>query len=173
LVAFARKVVKVGIPIGDLISLAALVHPNVVEQVIEAYWKEDGDEPQIYTIELASKVLSLARRAGLNPAAIERLEDIRANLEEYRRSGLTDKNLAVVRKVMTPGVWASVVNLPDQLIRTARAKLPYAPIKAALTAQIAVAIAILSFAPIRLRNLVAIKIDENLIKPGGPESPYW
>jgi integrase len=173
LVAFARKAVKVRIPISDLISLAALVNPNVVEQVIEAYWKEDGDEPQIYTIELASKVLSLARRAGLNPVAIERLEDIRANLEEYRRCGLTDKNLAVVRKVMTPGVWASVVNLPDQLMRTARAKLPYAPIKAALTAQIAVAIAILSYAPIRLGNLVAIKIDENLIKPSGPGSPFW
>jgi integrase len=118
-------------------------------------------------------VLSLARRAGLNPAEIERLEDIRANLEEYRRGGLTDKNFAVVRKVMTPGVWASVVNLPNQLMRTARAKLPYAPIKAALTAQIAAAIAILSFAPIRLGNLVAIKIDENLIKPGGPGSPFW
>jgi integrase len=173
LVAFARKAVKIGIPTGDLISLAALVHPNVVEQVIEAYWKEDGDEPKIYTIELASKVLSLARRTDLDTAAIERLHDIRANLEEYRRGGLTDKNLAVVRKVMAPGVWKSVVNLPDQLMCTARAKLPYAPIKAALTAQIAVAIAILSFAPIRLGNLVAIKIDENLIKPGGPGSPFW
>jgi hypothetical protein len=80
---------------------------------------------------------------------------------------LTDKNQAVVRKVLTPGVWNSVVNLPVQMMREARADLPHAPIKAALTAQIAVAIAILSFAPIRLGNLVAIKIDENLIKPGG------
>ena len=173
LIAFARKAVKVGIRIDNLISLAALVHPTVVEKVIEAYWKEDGDEPKIYTIELASKILALARRAGLARAAIECLEDIRATLEEHRQGGLTDKNLTVVRKVLTPGVWRSVVNLPVQLMRKARAILPYAPVKAALTAQIAVAISILSFAPIRLGNLVAIRIDENLIKPGGPGSPFW
>jgi integrase len=101
------------------------------------------------------------------------LEDIRAALEEYRRGGLTDKNLAVVRKVLTPGVWKSVVSLPAELMREARVNLPDAPIKAALLAQIAVGISILSFAPIRLGNLVAIKIEENLIKPGGPNSVFW
>src|SRR6516164_8570188 len=173
LVAFARKAVKVGIPIGKLISLAALVHPLVVEPVIDAYWRENGKEPKIYTIELASKMLALARHVGLDQQAIECLEDIRANLEEYRRGGLTDKNLAVVRKVLTPGVWKSVVSLPAQLMREARANLPDAPIKAALLAQIAVGISILSFAPIRLGNLVAVKIEENLIKPGGPHSAFW
>jgi integrase len=173
LAAFARKAVKVGIRIGNLISLTALVQPLVVEPVIDAYWRENGEEPKIYTIGLASKVLALARHVGLDHAAIERLEDMRANLEEYRRAGLTDKNLAVVRKVLTPGVWKSVVGLPAALMREAGADLPHAPIKAALTAQIAVAIAILSFAPVRLTNLVSIKIDENLIKPGGPNSLFW
>ena len=173
LVAFARKAIKFGIPIENLNSLAALVHPNVVEKVIDAYWRGDGEEPNIYTIELASKILALARRAGLGPAAIECLEDIRAALEEHRQGGLTDKNLAVVRKVLTPGVWGSVVNLPAQLMRDARANIPYAPVKAALTAQIAVAITILSFAPIRLGNLDAIRLEENLIRPGGPGSPLW
>jgi integrase len=36
-----------------------------------------------------------------------------------------------------------------------------------------VAITILSFAPIRLTNLVSIMIDENLVKPGGPHSVFW
>jgi integrase len=173
LVALARKAVEAGVPIGNLISLAALVHPLVVEPVIDAYWRENGEQPKIYTIELASKVLGLARRAGLDHAAIEYLEDIRATLEEHRQGGLTDKNLTIVRKVLTPGVWDGVVNLPAQLMREARAILPHAPVKAALTAQMAVAISILCFAPIRLGNLVAIKIDENLIKPGGPHSLFW
>jgi integrase len=173
LFAFARKAVKVGTPIGNLISLAALVHPLVVEPVINAYWQEKGEEPKIYTIELASKVLALARSAGLDHAAIERLQDIRATLDEYRRGGLTDKNLAIVRKVLTPGIWNSVVSLPVESMREARANLSHAPVKAALAAQIAVGISILSFAPIRLGNLVAIKIEENLIKPGGPNSFFW
>jgi hypothetical protein len=62
------------------LSSSTMVQPRVVEPVIDAYWHENGEEPKIYTIELASKVLALARSAGLDPAAIERLEDIRATL---------------------------------------------------------------------------------------------
>jgi hypothetical protein len=47
-----------------------------------------------------------------------------------------------------------------------------APVKAAVTAQIAVAIAILTEASVRAANLAAIRVDENLIKPGGPDTPY-
>ncbi len=47
-----------------------------------------------------------------------------------------------------------------------------APVKAAVTAQLAIAIAILTHAPVRLGNLVQIKLEENLIKPGGAEAPY-
>jgi integrase len=49
----------------------------------------------------------------------------------------------------------------------------YAPVRAAVMAQLAVAIAILSVAPIRLQNLTAIRLGTNLIKPGGPVSNYW
>lgn len=173
LVAMVRKAVRIGIPIERLNSLAALVHPDVAGPVLDAYWCDNGDEPKIFTIELASKLVGLGRYVSLDQDAIDRLEGLRATLEEHRQGGLTEKNLAVVRKVLTPGVWRSVVNLPAQLMRDARASLPYAPIKAALTAQIAVAISILCFAPIRLGNLVAIRIDQNLIKPGGPKSPFW
>lgn len=173
LVTVARKAVRIGIPIERLNSLAALAHPDVAGPVLDAYWRDNGNEPKIFAIELASKLLALAHRSGLDQPAIGRLEDLRATLEEHRQGGLTDKNLTVVRKVLTLGVWNSVVNLPAQLMRDAGAKLPYAPIKAAITAQIAAAISILSFAPIRLENLVAIRMDENLIRPGGPGSAFW
>lgn len=173
LAAMARKAVGIGIPVERLNSLAVLVHPDVAEQVLDAYWRENGDEPETYTIDLGLRLLTLAHHSGLDQDAIERLEDLRAALEEHRQGGLTQKNLAVVRKVLTPGIWKSVVNLPAQLMRNARANLPYAPVKAALAAQIAVAVSILSFAPIRLHNLDTIRMDENLIKPGGPGSPFW
>ena len=38
---------------------------------------------------------------------------------------------------------------------------------------IAVAMAILTFAPVRLGNLVSIELGQNLIKPGGLDTPYW
>jgi integrase len=45
-------------------------------------------------------------------------------------------------------------------------------VRAAVTAQLAVAIAIESVAPVRLENLTAIRLGFNLIKPGGPNSNY-
>ena len=51
--------------------------------------------------------------------------------------------------------------------------LDYAPVKAAVTAQLAVAIAVLTVAPVRLGNLTRVRLEENLIRPGGLGSPYW
>jgi len=173
LVAAARMAVKIGTPIESLKSLAVLVHPDVAEPVLDAYWKNNGTEPKVYTIDLAWKLLSLARQTGLDEAAIDRLDDIRASLEEHRHGGLTGKNLALIRQVLTEGIWSEVVSLPNALMRQARADQAHAPVKAAVTAQLAVAIAILSVAPVRLTNLVSIELEKSLIKPGGPTSPFW
>jgi integrase len=173
LVAVARMAVKIGTPIENLKSLAALVHPDVAEPVLEAYWKKNGEEPKVFTIDISWRLLGLARQIGLDPAAIERLDEFKANLEEYRHGGLTGKNLALIRQVLTEGIWSEVVSLPNALMRQARADQAHAPVKAAVTAQLAVAIAILSFAPVRLTNLVSIELGKNLIKPGGPDSPFW
>lgn len=66
-----------------------------------------------------------------------------------------------------------MVQLPNVLMQQARAAKDHAPIKAAVTAQLAVAIAILTFAPVRLSNLISIELDNNLIKPGGPNTACW
>jgi hypothetical protein len=66
-----------------------------------------------------------------------------------------------------------VVSLPNILMHQARSAKDHAPIKAGISAQLAVAIAILTFAPIRLGNLFSIELDQNLIKPGGLNTPYW
>jgi integrase len=59
------------------------------------------------------------------------------------------------------------------LMTVAQQKRLNEPARAAVTAQIAVAVAILTVAPVRLANLTAIKLGTNLIKPGGPDSNYW
>jgi integrase len=86
---------------------------------------------------------------------------------------MTPKNLALIRHVLTDGVWSGVVNLPEQLMQQARSQRRHAPVRAAVLAQIAVAVAILTVAPVRLGNLASIRLGENLIKPGGPYSTFW
>src|SRR5262245_62931687 len=60
LVAAARMAVREGVAIESLTSLAALVHPDVAERVIDGYWKADGAEPMINTIDIGCMVITLS-----------------------------------------------------------------------------------------------------------------
>jgi integrase len=172
--AFARMAVKQGYPAESLESLADLLDPDLVEEVLNAYWEVSGEEPDKWTIDLAWKLLSVARETKCLPEAdLAKLDDIRAAIEEYREGGITEKNLNVIRAVLTEGVWDKVVRLPRAMMVEARRDRHTAPIKAAVNASIAVAIAIESIAPVRLNNLIKIKLEENLIQPGGIDKPYW
>jgi integrase len=174
LAAAARMAVKTGVPIGDLNSLSALLSPDVVEKILDAYWAKNGEAPKAFTIDLAYRFVTIARETKcVDDEARDRLDEMRRDLEDERRGGLTDKNTALIRQVLTPGVWSRVVKLPQDLMSTARSQRSSAPHRAAVTAQLAVAIAVLTVAPVRLANLVAIRLGINLIKPGGPDSNYW
>ena len=173
LAAAARMAVKAGVPIESLESLSALLAPDIAEKILDAYWRRNGESPKLFTIDLARRFLAIAKETKcLDEAACERLDEMRRDLEEHRHGGLTDKNIAVIRQVLTPGVWSRVVKLPLAMMAAARQQ-QHAPVKAAVTAQLAVAIAILAAAPVRLANLTAIRLGTNLIKPDGPDSNYW
>ena len=85
LVAFVRMAVKIGTPVESLTDLSKLLDPTIVEAVIEAYWRKDVDLP-VYVIDLGWKLLRQASSTGaVDEVALQRLDDIRASLEEYRR----------------------------------------------------------------------------------------
>jgi hypothetical protein len=74
LVACTRKAVEIGVPVEELTSLSALLRPDVVKQVIDAYWMKDGVEPKGYTIDLAWKLHSVARETNcLSATELEEL----------------------------------------------------------------------------------------------------
>jgi integrase len=174
LIAAAKVAIAAGMPIESLFSLAAMLQPEVANKIIDAYWQADGEVPSTYTISLAGRFEAVARQMNcLSADQLERLGDLRYALEPHREEGMTEKNLAVVRMVLTPGVWERFANLPDELLKQARAAGKSAPVRAALLAQTAVALGILLIAPIRLGNLASIRLDLNLIRPGGPDTDYW
>jgi hypothetical protein len=61
LIAAVRAAVAAGIPLEELNSLRDLLRPDRVETIIEHYWQKNGERPSLYTIDLASKLLALAR----------------------------------------------------------------------------------------------------------------
>lgn len=172
--AAARKMVRLGKPIESFQSLRDLVAPEGVHELLDAYWEQCGDRPSSYVIDLAWKLPSIARHTNsLTEDELAELDEMRVCLEEHRRSGLTEKNLAVVRAVLAGNIWTKVVQLPDQLMAEARKRKAKSPMKAAVLAQVAVAIRILTYAPIRIGNLVDISLETNLIRPDGLAGPYW
>ena len=174
LAALVRKAIAIGVPLDRLATLRDLLDPGVVERVFDAYWNDHGEYPSIYLIELAALLLSIARDTECaDERSIACLDDLRAALEEHRPEGLTEKNMAVVRQVLGTDAWRRVVRLPWKLMQEAAALREHAPVKAAGLAQLSVAISILTVFPIRLGNLGAIRIGENLLRPGGPGSTYW
>jgi integrase len=166
--------VLIGVPIEKLDSLAALLHPELVERILEAYWGPPDEPPSTYTIDLGWKVHSIARQTGcLDEELLGRLDDMRADLQKQRRGGLTDENLAFIRTILSGPIWSEVIRLPYRLIAEARALRDHAPVKAALKAQLAVAVGLLTVAPVRCGNLARIRLGHNLIRPAGPERPFW
>jgi integrase len=157
----------------DLSSLSVLLAPELVGRLLDKEWEQDGDEPKTSTIDLAKKLVAVARSTGcLTAEQLTELDDKRAVLEQYRKEGMTQKNLKLIRQILNSEVWGRVINCPDELMRCARSLKDRAPVKAAVTAQIAVGAAILTAAPVRASNLATIRLGENLNKPGGPDGTY-
>jgi hypothetical protein len=172
--AAARMAVRVGVPIEQLDSLAALLSPEVAENVLNAYCERNGGNPTVYAINLAGRFLAIAQETKcLNEADCEQLKEMWSALEDDRPEGFTPKNTELIQHVLTPGVWDRVVNLPFALINESSRLHNHKPVQSAVTAQLAVAIAILTIAPVRIKNLTEIRLGFNLNKPGGSHSQYW
>ena len=172
IVAAVRAAVAAGIPLEELKSLRDLLRPDRVETLLDYYWEKNGEKPSLYTIDLASKLLALAHSEDLTTVEIEGLDEIRIALEQYRSTGLTEKNRKLIRQIAHSDVWREVVRLPQRLMAEARINAKTKPYRAAVTAQLAIAILILIRAPVRMQNLASIRIGINLIRPGGPGAPY-
>lgn len=172
LIAAVRAAVEAGMKLEELGSLRALLRHDRVEMIIDHYWEKNGERPSLYTIDLASKFVTLARGESLPDDEIARLEEIRVTLADHRSSGLTEKNRKLIREIAHSDIWRDVVRLPSRLMAQAKANRHERPIKAAVTAQLAIAIRLLIRAPVRMQNLASIRIGINLIRPCGLGTPY-
>ena len=119
--AATRMAVANAIPIETLNSLAALLAPDIAGIILDAYWQSNGEQPKAFTINLAARFAAIAMETKcLSEEDCRALGDLRHTLEEHRRSGLTDKNIALIRRVLSPGVWSNVVHLPRAMMAEAR-----------------------------------------------------
>ena len=150
---------------ASITSLACLVEPAAFMAILRRYLK-DPKTPRPFAHNLAWTMISLARRwVRLDPVSIGELDELRKCLGD-QRNRLTEKNRRLLNTLDDPAVRAKLLVLPDRLANWAER----APPARAIIMQIAVAIAILQNAPLRIANLAALRLDRHLVRPGGPRS---
>ena len=168
----ASAAVERGVPAEALRSLADLVSPSTVRLILEHYLAKKDGKIVSFTIDMAERLCAIARVYVKAPETqIQALERYCAKQRKKRHVGLTEKNMAVVRTFKNPDNRNRLKALPGRLFDEALAERD-APIQAAVKAQIALAIQILLIAPMRLANLAALNLEQNVVRVSGTEPTY-
>jgi integrase len=168
----ASAAVKRGVPAEKLRSLADLVSASTARLILEHYLAKKDGEIVTFTIDMAERLSAIARVYVKAPETeIQVLERYCVRLRRKRRFGLTEKNMAVIRTFKNLNNRNRLKALPGQLFDEALAERD-APIQAAVKAQIALAIQILLVAPMRLANLAALNLEQNVVRVSGIEPTY-
>jgi hypothetical protein len=124
-------------------------------------------ETQAFAYNIAQTLITLARHwVKLDPTSLGELEKFRRCLGPQPKR-LTEKNRTLLRTLDDPDVRAKLFLLPERLATWAERATP---VRGAIAMEIAVAVAILQNAPLRVANLAGLRLDRHLVRPGGPRS---
>jgi integrase len=162
--SFASALVLRGRDPATITCLKDLVDIESYKAGLSFFLERSGGSSTTATADLAAALKAIARHhVGLQTAQLDRMAAIVGRLSVGRR-GLTEKNRARLRQFDDPANVIALLRLPEKLMGIAsRNRNPRA---GALQTQIAVAIEILTVAPIRLGNLTNLDLEQNLIRPG-------
>lgn len=157
----ASALVLAGRDIDSITSLADLVDLDAFKAALRQIMSRFGDRPTEAIHGLAVSLKAIAtHHVKVDPDHLAEMQRIcqRLNLEVH---GLREKNRRRLEQLDDEENLAALVHLPVQLIRAA-AKPGLRPHKAALLLQVAAAVEILLYAPMRIGNLVSLSLERHL-----------
>jgi integrase len=159
-----------GIDPERLTSLAELVEPETLRALLRHLWSKRGGKLTSYTRDVAGALITIASEWVRVPAdQLSNLKKLRGNPGSLR-SGLTEKNQALLRKFDDPRLVASLLELPDRLWRNARRNAGVSK-RWFIDLQTALALDILLHVAPRIENLAALRFNEHLHWPQGRGKP--
>jgi integrase len=166
-----HAVVEAGTDPATITTLDYLFEPHVFQTILQRYCENDEDEtPRPTARNLAGTLIALAKqRLGSEPAALARIAELRRLRKCLgpQPEGLTAENRQLLREFADPGTRARLLSLPERLADSAARATP---VRGAQTMAVAVAVAILLSAPMRISNLAGLHLERHLRRPGGPRS---
>jgi integrase len=161
-----------GVPIETLTTLSELIDPDVVRKAMMYFLDRNEHQPTQYHRDLVGTVISIARHwVQADAQTLDALKEMRKRLSTRPEYGLTQKNRDALRQFESPENVARLLNLPDGLVKKAtRLKSNE---RQAVQVQLALAVELLLMAPMRIGNLVSLRLDQHIQRPQGKRGPVF
>ena len=162
----ASALVATGVPIAEITTLASLVTPvSRVRDILRFLYERAGKKPSAAGTHVADVLRMVAKYyVPLGEKKVEQVQRWGAPVR-LTYEGMTEKNELAIHKMMEPSRLALLLELPETLMRAARHLLRTSPKQAASLAMRGVAIGLLSKNPLRLDNVIHLRMDQHLQRP--------
>jgi site-specific recombinase XerD len=168
----ASALVATGVHPDDIFRLSDLVTPVTRARAIFKFlYDRTPGGKSAAGMHVGEVLLMIAKYHVKSPAA-----DVKKIVTWVERvkldySGMTEKNENCIRQAMDPKRMANLRALPRALMKSARAIKSENPKRAASLALRATAIAFLTCRPIRISNLIGLRLDGHLQRANPPRGP--
>lgn len=152
-------------------SLEDLVAVESVKEILRHYLTQNEPRSPAFLNNFAQTLFSIAKEwVQVDEPLLEGLRNVRRRLPPVP-TGMTEKNRGMLRQFEESETRRRLLLLPQQLLAETR-KAGANSERAAIKAQLAVAIELLLMAPIRMSNLIAIRVGRELVRQGAHGQPY-
>jgi integrase len=164
--AAATALVEAGVKPSAIRSLADLCSPENFKYILRRRYESISGRENRFNQDLATALVQIAREwVKVDAVVLAELRRLAGKVPK-RMSGLTDKNKRFLRQFDDPTVLQRLFDLPRRLwAEVKRNKKPNHQTLA--KAQAAIAVAILSYMPLRMQNLAALTFNIHLFMREG------
>lgn len=158
---FFGELVADGVNAIDLPNLRAMVRPPMAHRGLNAMLRRRGGKSSGNIHNMAYVLLVIAKHHAKLPD--EEIQRLRFACERLRveRQGMTKKNRERLRQFRDTKNLNRLLLLPEELLKKAQSKV-LSPVRAAALAEVALAIELLLLTSLRIKNIAALNLDDNL-----------
>lgn len=165
IVRFASELVHSGFAADDITAVDVLLDPANAERGLRQMLARHGNKTNKLIGETAALLRNFARLTGHSDTALEKLKKLASKVALPPQHGMTPKNRDRLRVLQEEQMMRRLLLLPERLF----ANPPRGKANAygkALAREDAIAIGILLYCPIRVKNLANIHLEQHLQRPG-------
>ena len=161
----ASALAATGFQMENIISLATLVEPANVRAILRYLHDRAGGKASPAGMHVAEALhIIAAHHAPVGPEALQRIKAFK-KMMTVPYHAMTQKNERTVRAAIEPRRELALLHLPARLMRAARASRETNPREAAGLAWRALAVGLLTVLPLRLANVIGLRLDKHLFRP--------